>query len=67
VTIDEAKAVLLAGCDDADLHHPGETPPGFREAIAALPDRARLLQLDPLLRALIETRLHQLVTVEVVS
>lgn len=55
--LDEAKAVLVAACGDrADL----------REAIEALPDRALFDQLDPLLRALTETRLHQLVTLEVV-
>ncbi len=60
MTIAEAKDVLLTACDAA-------VPPSFRAAIEALPDRSRLDQLDPLLRALIETRLYQLVTLEVVS
>jgi hypothetical protein len=50
MTICEAKVVLLAACDEASL----------RDAIEALPDRSRLQQLDPLLRALVETRLAQL-------
>lgn len=58
MTIDEAKTVLVAACDSdrSDL----------REAIEALPDRTLLDLLDPLSRALAETRLHQLVTLEVV-
>jgi len=59
--IEAAKEILLAACDA------GEARPGFRAAIEALPDRTRLDQLDPLSRSLIETRLHQLVTLEVVS
>jgi hypothetical protein len=59
VKIDEAKAVLIAGCC-------ADRPSDFREAIEALPDRALFDQLDPLLRALVETRLYQLVTLEVV-
>ena len=58
MTLDEAKAFLLAGCDDAERSHPGQMPAGFREAIESLPDRARLDQLDSLTRSLIETRLH---------
>jgi hypothetical protein len=58
VKIDEAKAVLIAACGT-------DHPPEFREAIEALPDRELFDRLDPLLRALAETRLHQLVTLEV--
>jgi hypothetical protein len=57
VTITEAKILLMAACEGND-----ESSAIFRRAVAALPDRARLDQLDPLARALIETRLHQLVT-----
>jgi hypothetical protein len=59
VRIDEAKTVLIAafGADHAA---------DFRKAIEALPDRTLFDQLDPLLRALVETRLYQLVTLEVV-
>jgi hypothetical protein len=67
VTIEEAKIFMIAGCDDADRHYPGQTSPGFREAIEALPDRTRLDALDALTRDLIETRLHQLVTLRVAS
>lgn len=55
--LDEAKAVMIADCGDR---------PDLREAIEALPDRALFDRLDPLLRSLAETRLHQLVTLEVV-
>lgn len=59
MTLAEAKVDLLVGiCDDESLT--------FRAAIEALPDRARLDQLDPLVRALIEARLHQLVPMRVV-
>lgn len=58
MTLAEAKAVLLVDVCD-------EESSAFRAAIEALPDRARLDQLDSLVRALIETRLHQLVTLEV--
>jgi hypothetical protein len=63
VRIDEAKTVLIDafGADHAKQSR------HCREAIEALPDRTLFDQLDPLLRALIETRLHQLVTLEVVS
>jgi hypothetical protein len=53
VKLDEAKVIMLSSFDGVDH---------TREAIAALPDRTLLLQLDPLTRALVETRLHQLVT-----
>jgi hypothetical protein len=59
VTLVEAKAVLLVGIGN-------DKSPNFRAAIEALPDRARLDQLDALARALIETRLYQLVTIGVV-
>jgi NifB/MoaA-like Fe-S oxidoreductase len=60
MTLAEAKIDLLVGiCDDESLT--------IRAAIVTLPDRARLDQLDPLVRALIETRLHQLVQMRVVS
>lgn len=57
--LDEAKVILLATCD-AD-------PTDLRAAIESLPDRTRFEQLDPLLRALVETRLFQLVTLEVAA
>lgn len=57
--LDEAKVILVAAFDDR--------PSDCREAIEALPDRTLFDRLDPLLRALVETRLHQLVTLEVVS
>lgn len=59
MTIAEAKDVLLAVCD--------ETSPRLRAAIEALPDRDLLDRLDLLSRALIETRLHQLVTLGVAA
>jgi hypothetical protein len=60
VTIDEAKALMLAACDDADKSHPGEGPPGFREAIAALPNRDLLRALDPAVRQRVELQLKNL-------
>jgi hypothetical protein len=60
MTIDEAKISLISACG-------ADHPPEFRAAIEALPDRSLFDRLDPLLRALAETRLHQLVTLEVAS
>jgi len=47
VRIEDAKAIMLAACDDADRCHPGEGPLGFREALSALPDRTKLSALGP--------------------
>jgi hypothetical protein len=62
VTIAEAKTILMRVCDE-DV----ASSVSIRQAITALPDRTYLDQLDPLYRALIETRLYQLVTLGVVS
>ncbi len=60
----EAKGILLS----AVVHGPFDASSSpARAAIEALPDRTLLDQLDPLARALIETRLYQLVTLAVVS
>jgi hypothetical protein len=59
VRLDEAKAALIAA-------YGGDHASAFCEAIEALPDRTLFDRLDPLLRSLVETRLHQLVTLEVV-
>jgi hypothetical protein len=61
VTITKAKILLMGVCHEDDV-----LSAPLRRAIAALPDRTYLDQLDPLARALIETRLHQLVTLGVV-
>ena len=62
MTLADAKILLMKACDADDV-----SSSSFRYAIEALPDRERLDQLDPLVRGLIETRLYQLVTMEVVS
>jgi len=56
----EAKILLIAACDN------DEASSNLRCAIEALPDRELLDHLDSLSRALIETCLYQLVTIEVV-
>jgi len=61
VTLAEAKVVLLRACDED-----GAASVSIRQAVVTLPNRACLDQLDPLSRALIETRLYQLVTLRVV-
>jgi hypothetical protein len=58
--IEDAKAIMLAACDDADRHHPDDRVPGFREAIVALPDRTRLSALGPVIRQQVEGQLVDL-------